>query len=326
MAKATSFSVGNREDLTDFLTVIEPQEYPLSSLISKGPGPKGVYHEWQVDNLDNPRFDGVAEGADVDSFDNQAAERARIGNYIQKVRRSWMVSDIQESVDTAGVPSEVANSKAKTLEEVKRDIEAMIGSDQDRSAGPTHKSRGLGDWIDSSGPVDVDSNFRTPSGSINATQTSSLTEANINSVLQSIYETYGAKKNMTLVAGPALKKQITGFTLSSGSATARQYQVTEMAKEKTITFDVNVYDGPHGIFTVVGSVWLARTSGAALADVGRGRGYLINPGLLSIDYMKRPGSQELDNEGGGRRGYVDTILTLTCKNPKGLGKFNPSSI
>ena len=36
-------------------------------------------------------------------------------------------------------------------------------------------------------------------------------------------------------------------------------------------------------------------------------------------------ADELEDQGGGRRGFVSTALLLVCKNPKGLGKFAGSS-
>ena len=329
MAKATSYNtVGNREDLTDLLTVVEPQETPVTSMIPKGKGPSGVLHEWQTDDLDTPQFDGVLEGLDVPSFDNKADGRARLGNYIQKFWRTWSVSDIQEAVDTAGVPSEVARSKTKCLQEIKRDIETAICSDQDRQADDgvnPYKLRALGDWIDSSGPADVPAAYRTPSGSIQTTATGSLTEALFNGVFQSKYEASGSKSGTTLVAGPSLKNFITGLVRAEGATTAKAYQVHEMANTKKITYDVQMYDGPYGLVSIVTSLFNGRTSGAALANAGKARGYIIEPSLLSLNYMKQPGAQELENQGGGRRGFVDAILTLVVKNPKGLGKFAGSS-
>mgnify|MGYP003122762335 FL=1 len=94
MAKAASYSTaGNREDLTDVLTILEPESTPFVSMAKKAAA-SGTFFEVQVDDLAVASFDGVNEGEDVTSFDNKAANRARIGNYVQKFRRSYAVSDI----------------------------------------------------------------------------------------------------------------------------------------------------------------------------------------------------------------------------------------
>jgi hypothetical protein len=326
MAQATSYNVsGNREDLTDFLTRLDPEETPVLSSLNKSSRPSGVYQEWQMDSLDNPSFDGVVEGADVANFDNKGANRARTGNYIQKFRRSWAVSDIQEAIDTAGVSSEVAASKAKCMAEMKRDIESAICSDNEMQTDDGtvgYKLRGLGKWIQA-----VPSAYLTPTGSINTTATSSLEEvAHFNAVLQSFYETHGSKKSLKLFAGPSLKKSISGYTRSTGSSgTTKTYQVTQGAKEHRIDFHVEVYDGDFGIVTIIPTLFNGRVSGGGLTDQVRARGYLLADDLVSLGYLKGMSGKELDDEGGGRRGYVDAIVTLMVKNPKGLGKFAATS-
>ena len=94
--------------------------------MAKKAAASGTFFEVQVDDLAVASFDGVNEGEDVTSFDNKAANRARIGNYVQKFRRSYAVSDIQELVDTAGVASEFANSEAKAVREIKRDMDCLL--------------------------------------------------------------------------------------------------------------------------------------------------------------------------------------------------------
>ena len=115
MPKAASYNtVGQREDLSDVLTILEPESTPFVSMANKATA-SGTFFEVQVDDLSTANFDGVNEGEDVTAFDNKAANRARIGNYIQKFRRTYAVSDIAELVDTAGVANEFAASEAKAV-------------------------------------------------------------------------------------------------------------------------------------------------------------------------------------------------------------------
>ena len=151
MASSTTYNTaGNRQDLTDILTILEPESCPVTSLASKKTA-TGTFFEWQVDDLSTASFDGVNEGEDVTSFSNQAANRTRLGNYIQKFRRSFMVSDLQQLVDTAGVANEFANAESKAVRELKRDFEAAICSAQDRDiengAGSPYKTRGMFKWL-----------------------------------------------------------------------------------------------------------------------------------------------------------------------------------
>ena len=80
MAKTINVS-GNREDLSDILTILEPERTPLLSLAKKGKA-NGTFFEWQVDDMSDPAFAGVVEGTDETSFTNKQANRAKLGNYI----------------------------------------------------------------------------------------------------------------------------------------------------------------------------------------------------------------------------------------------------
>jgi hypothetical protein len=133
MAIATTYNVqGDREDLTDYLTILTPEDTPKVSTFSKTQRMSNAYQEWQLDTLNPVNFSGIQEGQDVLAFANESVNRARVGNYVQQFRRAWMVSRLQEASNPAGISSEVAQSKIKAMRELKRDIEACIGSDNDR--------------------------------------------------------------------------------------------------------------------------------------------------------------------------------------------------
>ena len=302
------------------LTILEPESTPVTSLANKKTA-TGTYFEWQVDDLSTAEFGGVSEGEDVTSFDNKAANRTRLGNYIQKLRRSFMVSDIQELVDTAGVSSEFANAESKSIRELKRDLEAAICSAQDRQAeagaGTPYKTRGMFKWLGVGGqPSDVPAAFQNVANDTTATQT----EATFNSVLQELYEANGMPGGqLTLIAGPTLKSDISDFSRQAGGA-GFAYQVTQSAESKKITLSVSVYDGDFGVCNIVPSVFLNRTSGSATVDGDAG--LLIDPEYVSVFTLKAESRSELEDQGGGRRGYCDLIAGLACESPKAHGYFN----
>ena len=327
MATATSYNVaGNREQILDVLTILEPEETPVVSMAKKLPA-TATFVEWQVDNLSAPAFSGVGEGEDVTSFSNKVINRTKLGNYVQKFRREWMVSDIQELVNTAGVSSEVANSEAKSLRELKRDLEAAVCSVQDRQAeagsGTPYKTRGLGKWLANGGtagaaPSDLPSAYQLPSASLDSTAT--VLESHFNAVVQSRYETVGnAGARLTLVAAPDLKAQISNFTRADTSSNDSTYTVTQDATTKQVTLSVNVYDGDFGLVNIVPSFFNNRTSGSNTNYDDWG--YLIDPELIGIFVLKAESNTELENQGGGRRGYTDVIAGVACFNPLGFGVF-----
>ena len=334
MAQATSYNVqGNREDLTNFLTILEPEDCPKTSTFAKTTKATNTFQTWQADSLAPVDFSGVLEGQDVTAFNNEAANRARFGNYIQQFRRPWMVSRLQEASDPAGVSSEVANSKVKAMREIKRSIEAAIGSDNDMQADNgvvPWKTRGLGNWIRATAQTvnPVPTSFLTPSASIDATATGSLTENLFNDVFQSIFQVNGGRRNYTLFAGPNLKRAISKFQRQEGTTTAKSYMVTQDANENKVTLNVTVYDGDFHTVTVIPDMFNGLADGAdpsVTTNQQKARGYVIDPALVGISTFLGMQAEELEDQGGGRRGFVSTSLLLVCKNPKGLGKFAGTS-
>ena len=49
-------TVGAREDLSNQLRRVNPEETPLYSLLPQSSAPKATKTEWLVDTLDNPAF------------------------------------------------------------------------------------------------------------------------------------------------------------------------------------------------------------------------------------------------------------------------------
>lgn len=335
MAQATTYNVaGDREDLTNFLTILEPEDTPKLSTFAKTGGQTNKLQEWQVDNLANVDFAGVVEGTDVSQYNNESVNRGIASNYVQKFWRSWMVSDLQEASNPAGVSSEVAQSKTKAMREIKRSIEAAIGSDNEMQADTgtvPYLFRGLGKWIQATAQSvnPVPTIALTPSASIDTTATGSLTESLFNDVFQSIFQVNGGRRSYTLFAGPSLKRAISKFQRVEGAAgTTKTYQVTQDASSNKIDLNVEVYDGDFHTVTIIPDLFNGVLTGAAITgptNQQKARGYVIDPSLVGISYMIGMRSVEFPNMGGGRRGLVEAALTLVCKNPKGLGKFAGSS-
>jgi hypothetical protein len=239
---------------------------------------------------------------------------------------------LQEASDVAGVASEVANAKMKAMRELKRSIEACIGSDNDRQqeAPPSpYKLRALGKWISATPGTDVPAAFRTPSGNIDTTATGSLGESAFNDVFQSIFQQVGGRRSYTLFAGPNLKRAISKFQRQEGaSGTTKTYQVTQDASSHKIDLDVTVYVGDFHTVTVVPDLFNGIADGAdpsTTTNQQKARGYVIDPELVGIGYMLGIESNELPDLGGGRRGFILAALTLLVKNPLGLGKFAGTS-
>lgn len=309
-------AVSNREQLLDVLTILAPEETPVLSGASKSKA-SATFVEWTVDALAAPVTAGIAEGADVTTFTDKFSGRARLGNYVQKFRRDFMVSDLQNAVDSVG-PAKIAQAEAKAVREIKRDIEATLCSNNDRSvedgAGTVYGMRALGKWIDTSPGADVPAPYRTPSGSIYASN--AFTETVFNDLITSMYRVTGSTNSITLVADTALRRKITDFARTSGSADYTVRNVNTDMGNSTIKLSVEMYQSDHGLVSVVNM-----NPDCAPDLTNKDTGYLLNSEYYSVAELIPLGSTRLPNFGGGERGYVDTTLTLLVKHPGAHGKI-----
>ena len=306
-------AISNREDLTDVLTILAPEETPVLSLAAKSKA-TATFNEWTVDALATPSTTGIQEGADISTYTDKFATRARLGNYIQLFRRDYMVSQLQQAVESVG-PARLAEAEAKSIRELKRDVEKTICSDNDRSAedgaSVRYQMRGLGLWTSNTPGADVPSAYRTPTTSIHTSGT--LTENVFNTIVASIFSQTGNVDALTLVAGTTLRRTISGFARSDGQSAENVYHVNQMADDKQITLSVNTYDSDFGLISVVNG------NPVCLPDASRG--YLINPNYIGVAELLSVGSTRVPNAGGGEKGFVDAALTLQVMSPLAHGKI-----
>ena len=310
-------AVSNREDLTDVLSILAPQDTPLLSLANKRKA-TATYHEWTVDSLAAPDDSGVVEGSDVSSFADKFAARARLGNYIQKFRRTYMVSDTQQAVESVG-PAKFAQAEMKAVKEIKRDIEKAIGSTNDRVSGGdgvASKLRGLGDWIDSAGPADVPAAYRTPSASIHAS--GNFTESVLNNLITSIYRVNGTDNGLSLVADTALRRAISDFARLYTPVTTEESvrRVNYPGGSAEIRVGVDLYKSDHGTVSVINM-----NPDCAPDTLNKDTGYLVNPSYYGVAELISLGSQNLPDLGGGPRGEVSWQGTVEVFHPGAHGKI-----
>ncbi len=310
-------AVSNREDLTDVLTILAPEETPVLSSADKQKA-NATFVEWTVDSLSAPSTDGIREGADVSSFTDKFSGRARLGNYVQKFRRDFQVSDLQEAVDSVG-PAKIAQAEAKAIRELKRDIEATLCGSQAKAAengtDTAYRMAGLGAFISDGAPDSlVPSGYKTPAASIH--DTGAFSEDTLNELITSIFRENGSSNNLMLVADTALRREVSDFArvLETGKNDLRN--VNYDGGSSTIKVSVDLYQSDHGIVSIVNM-----NPDCAPDTTDKDTGYLINPEYFGVHELIPMGSTRLPNQGGGERGYVDCALTLGVYQPAAHGKI-----
>ncbi len=326
---------GQKQDLSDAMVLIEPGDTPIFSMCKKGKEPANVLFQWPVDRYDSPNTDGVLANAAVTTYADKHANRELLSGRVQKVRRAFQVDDFVENVaDLAGVGKKQAFNKAaaKSLVELKIDIESVLGSDNDSvaaagnqaSGGTANQTRGLGSWISSSAQADtataVPAAYRTPAGSINTTAPGSLTESAVIDVLESMFTVRRQRRNYDLVCGTALKKAFSGFIRTQTGSTNVMSSIrtfTQDLESKKIVNVIDIYESDFGTLSLHPSVYLGGADAASKAA----RGYVLDMDLVEIRFNRKPNMEKLPVDGAGPRGYVDAIFGVACANPEVLGKF-----
>ena len=141
-------AIGNKEDLEDKIYMVSPEKTPVVSSIRRFSATQRL-HEWQRDSLATPNKDNaVIEGDDRTGTPLTAT--SRVANTVQLFDKVAVVSGTQEKTKAAGRGSEMKYQVSKKMVELKRDIEAMVLSDNVAVAGNSttaRKSAGLGAMV-----------------------------------------------------------------------------------------------------------------------------------------------------------------------------------
>jgi hypothetical protein len=323
--------VGKREDLADYISLVDAKDTPITSLIPKGNKPGNTRLNWQADSMPAARLDGSVDGVDVTSYSNLNENRAVLQNYIQVFQRAIRVSPLAVDVsNVAGLRDELAGMVAKGIKLTKRDIELTISSDNDAQADNgtvPYLTRGLGEWIKNGAQsvLPVNSNYRTPTASINTTATASFTESDAQGVLTSIYGQTGSFKEYDCVVGTSLKRAFSNLLFTTGITTTSTVGVTGSGATAVRTFSrdansdayiasVDIFEGDFGRLKLHPSLFLPNAF----------RGYVLDMELLELRYTNLPEVTELPDAGGGPARLIKAVAGLVCKNPLGLGKFAAS--
>ena len=241
---------GIREDLSNVITNISPEETPYMSNIGRESISNSLF-EWQTDALASAAANKQLEGDDVTSFDSVTAT-VRLQNYAQISRKTIVLSATEETVNKAGRRSELAYQIAKRGAELKRDQEYTLLNNAIAAAGNSTTARGtasLGAFVKTN--VDMQTNGANPDYTTlpNVVRTDgnvrTFTETILKNVIQKVWTAGGTPK--MLMCGPVNKQRVSGF---SGIASSR-FNIDGGAKPATLVGAVDIYVSDFGNVQVI---------------------------------------------------------------------------
>ena len=241
---------GIREDLSNIITNIAPEETPYMSNVGRESISNSLF-EWQTDTLASAAANKQLEGDDVTSFDSVTAT-VRLQNYAQISRKTIVLSATEETVNKAGRRSELAYQIAKRSAELKRDQEFSMLNGAVAAAGNTTTARGT-----ASLQAFIKTNYDMQTNGANPTYTTvptgarsdgnvrTFTETILKNVIQQVWTAGGTPK--ILMTGPVNKQRVSGF---SGIASAR-YNLNGGDRPATIIGAADIYVSDFGQVQVV---------------------------------------------------------------------------
>jgi len=237
-------AIGNREDLSDIITMISPTDTPFMSGISRR-SVTSTKAEWQTDALAAASSsNAVIEGDDATT--TAATPTTRLYNYTQISDKVPRTTGTQRKVNAAGRSDEMAYQIMKSAAELKTDVETQMLSNTAQVAGNSTTARVSGSilsWLATND--DLNTGGASPTGDGSDTRTDgtqrAFAEADLKQVLASCY---GAGGNPdTIMVGAFNKQAASAFT---GNAT--RYVA---AGEKTLQSAIDVYVGDFGDLVIV---------------------------------------------------------------------------
>jgi hypothetical protein len=300
-------SIGNREDLTDVIYNIAPTDTPFMTSVGKTKA-TAVYHEWQTDSLDAVNVsNAVVEGATAS--DATLTPSVRVGNRTQISQKTVKISGTLETINKAGRKSEKAYQLAKASSEIKRDMEAILLSNQVAAAGNASTARvlgGLQTWLSSN----TSNGSGGSAGSLGTTARTTgtdraFTSTILNTVIQSTYVNGGSPT--ILMVTPAQK-----VVASTFAGIATRYKDVPGNVQAAIIGAADVYVSDFGTISIVPNRFIPNTDNDDVA-------FLLDPEMAAVAYLRPFQTNELAKTGDADLTQLLVEYTLEVRNQAAHG-------
>ena len=297
-----------REDISDAFTSLTPTETILMSTI----GTRNVdntYFEWTETDLAATAANRQIEG-DAALANSAPTNAVRKGNYTQISAKVVEVSDTNNSVNGVANIQTVARQLTLKMQELKRDMEAMLLDNVAASAGASGTARqtaGLPAFLTSNvdrgtGGANGTTSGAGGAGYVNAAATDgtqrAITESMLKTVIASCWDA-GAEPSVVL-CGSSQKQTISTFT---GNAT--RYKEAEDSK---LNAAIDVYISDFGELQIVPARHV------------RSRDVLVlDPSYAKVAYLQTARQKPLARTGLSERRLISTEYGLEVTSQKAHG-------
>ena len=300
----TFSAVGNREALLDKISNITPVDTPFMSMIDETTVDATLV-EWQTQVLAAAAANAQLQG-DEFTFGN-GSPTVRVSNRTQISRKTVIVSGTQDAVNKAGRDREIVYQMSLMRDELKRDKEFVLCSNQAPVTGNSTTApqlRPLCGWYATNTSRGVGgANGTTSAAATDGTQRA-LTEALMTPMFSAAW-TSGGTPNL-LLTGPKQRGIISTF---AGGAT-KFYAV----EDKKLSATIKVYEGDFGIYKAMASRFVRGAATNADREV-----HILDPKLWAVGHLKGRKFNTVDvaTTGDSEKGVILSEYTLLSYNEAG---------
>jgi hypothetical protein len=268
-----------REEFSDAIHMITPEETPLLSLLGRE-SVKSTHPEWSTDTLATPVTSNQQLEGDEYSYSSITAT-TRIGNYTEIARKGYVISRTNESHLKAGPKSELGRERRKKGVELKRDMEASLLMNKASVAGTDVAARvagGFPAWLtsnDSRGTNGVDGGFNSGTGLVVAATNGdqrAFSKAILDAIILASYTSGGNPTQF--MCSPYVKTVFS--TLMQSSNTPTIYNVAK-GDHAEIYASADTYKSDFGVIDIVPNRVMSIV-GATLAR----NGLLVDPDMAAV--------------------------------------------
>lgn len=310
---------GIREELSDMISMITPEETPFVSMIGERKV-NSVHPEWQTDTLATPDVtNNRPEGSD---WTFQAiSPTTRVGNYTQISDKRIIISGTLEAVIKAGRKSELAREIRKKGLELRIDKEVIAISNQASSAGSgdgaTNRTTGaLRAWLstnDDLGAGGASGGFNAGTSVVDAA-TNGTQRAFTKTIMDNtIASTYTAGGNVDMIMlSPYVKRVFSSFMSDANVATQRY--VTPKTGQTKIVGAADTYESDFGELSVTVNRQMARAGASIARNV-----YFLDTSKLAIGVLRPIKLEEAAKTGDAEKRVLLTEWTLLVDNEASQG-------
>ena len=198
-------AVGIKEDLSDIITNVSPEETPFYTKCRKTSASNTLV-EWQTDALRSSAANAHIEGDDTVA--DAATATSRLNNRTQIFKNAVIVPDTDEGLDKAGRAQEIAYQTLKIAKEQKLDIEKALFDNNAKVAGNSTTARelaGAPSWLISNVDFQSGNGGANPTGDGTDARTddgtpTAFSQTKFDAVMQSIWENGGNPDTVYLSA------------------------------------------------------------------------------------------------------------------------------